>query len=131
LADIARRFSVRAILVVRMDGGRPVANVFLADTGAFDVVTYAPDEGPTLSWAGTTRALDRTFGTAAPVVRAPPLATRAGPVIDNGPPPKRHFYESPWFWGAIAAAAFGGGAAYLATRDNGPSTIHLELQVSH
>jgi hypothetical protein len=133
LGDIARRFSLRAILVVRLEtGGRPVATVFLAETGAFDVVTYGPDEGkPPLSWAGAMRALDRSLGSTTHVVRAPPLATQTGPVIEGARLPKRHFYESPWFWGALAAAAFGGGAVYLATRDNGPATIHLELQVPH
>jgi hypothetical protein len=133
LSDIARRFALRAVLVVKLEtvGGRPVAMVFLADTGSFDVVTYGPDEGSTPSWTGATRALEHSFGAAAPVVRTPPLATQTGPVIERGPPPKRHFYESPWFWGALAAAAFGGGAAYVATRDNGPATIHLELQVPH
>ena len=43
--------------------------------------------------------------------------------------PSKPFYASPWFWGAIGAAALGGTAFYFATRDNTPSQIHLQLQV--
>lgn len=60
---------------------------------------------------------------------APALATHEGPRLDNDPPRGKRFYDSGWFWGALAAAAFAGGAVYLATRDNSPRAIHLELQV--
>jgi hypothetical protein len=59
------------------------------------------------------------------------LATHEEPHIQKAPPKPLAFYESGWFWGAIAAAAFAGGAVYLASRDNAPTTIHLELQVPH
>jgi hypothetical protein len=49
----------------------------------------------------------------------------------EAPSPARPFYESVWFWGAVGAAALLGGAAYIATRDSSPSTIHLEVQVPH
>ena len=41
----------------------------------------------------------------------------------------RPFYVSPWFWGAVGAAVFGGVAVYFATRDNTTGAIHLEMQV--
>jgi hypothetical protein len=52
-------------------------------------------------------------------------------VVQNAPPKGHAFYESGWFWGALAAAAFAGGAVYFASRDNQPTTIHLEMQVPH
>jgi hypothetical protein len=62
---------------------------------------------------------------------APVLATHEEPIL-TGPPPKgKAFYESGWFWGALGAAAFAGGAIFFATRDNGESTIHLQMQVPH
>jgi hypothetical protein len=131
LLEIARRFAVRGLVVVRVDGGHPTAQVFLAESGVFDAATYQPDESAPLSWTASTLLLVRTFGPTPALVQAPQLATHEEPSIQNSPPPRRHFYESGWFWGAIAAAAFGGGAIYLATRDNGSQTIHLELQTPH
>ena len=142
LGDIARRFSVRAIVVVRAEGTGPSARVFLADTTSFDAATYTPDEGSPLSWGAATRSLVRAFGSAgsataeaagAPssLTRAPGLATHEEPKVEIAPAPRRAFYESGWFWGAIGAAALGAGAVYLATRDTGPSVIHLQLEVPH
>ncbi|HTB72515.1 MAG TPA: hypothetical protein VK762_04695 [Polyangiaceae bacterium] len=140
LDGIARRFGVRALVVVGSDAGHATARLYLAETGAFDAAAYAPDEppaGPTPSWSGTTRSLDRLFGTPPgppPPPRgslaAPTLATREAPKNET-PAPGKPFYESGWFWGALGAAAVLGGAAYLATRDSSPSTIHLEVQVPH
>jgi hypothetical protein len=136
LADIASRFSVRAVVVVRADAGRPSARVFLPDTRTFDAVTYAPDDGPSLSWSAAIRHLVRTFGTIHAAVLTtlatpatlPTLATHDGPAA---PPRQREFYESGWFWGALGAAAFAGGTVFLATRDSSASTIHLHIEVPH
>jgi hypothetical protein len=65
------------------------------------------------------------------VLQAPTLATHDAPTLDNPPPPRRSFYESGWFWGAVGAAAVIGGAIYLATQDSGAQTIHLQVQVPH
>ncbi len=76
LDGIARRFGVRALVVVGSDAGHATARVYLAETGAFDAAAYAPDEppaGPAPSWSATTRSLDRAL-------RAPPGAA---------PPPQR------------------------------------------
>jgi hypothetical protein len=149
LGDIALRFSVRAIGVVRVDAERPSARVFLPEARTFDAATYTPDEGPSLSWSATTRSLVRAFGdrsvavssrfaphqgdVSSPdaaispgAVHAPALATHDAPAT---PPPHRGFYESGWFWGALGAAAFAGGTLFLATRDSGASTIHLHMEV--
>jgi hypothetical protein len=145
LGEIAHRFAVRALVVVHLDAGRPAARVFLPDSGAFDAATYAPDATPANAWTATTQSLARTFGPPAapapaaappaaatpPPSSAPPLALHAEPVVDNTPPKGKAFYESGWFWGALGAAAFAGAAVFLATRDNGPTTIHLEAQVPH
>jgi hypothetical protein len=143
LAEIARRTSARAVVVVRPDAGQAGARVFLPDTGVFDAATYAPDAATTpLTWNAAAQSLARAYGgasAAAPVgvpagpspTQAPALATHAEPALATTPPPRRAFYESGWFWGALGAAAFAGGAAYFATRDNGASTIHLQMQVPH
>jgi hypothetical protein len=136
LGDIARRLSVEAVVVVRVDTARPSARVFLANSGSFDAATYAPDEGSAVAWSAATRSLVRTFGSgsagasdASPPLGAPALATHETPKIETGSPRRRQFYESGWFWTAVGAAAFAGGAVFLATRDTAPSTIHLQLQV--
>jgi hypothetical protein len=149
LGDVARRFSVRAVVVVRVDAGHPAARVFMADASVFDAATYAPDATASVSWSGAVQSLTRTFASEATpretmgapgVVHAPSLTTH-GPTssvdrssrqgTDSSPPRRREFYESGWFWGALAAAAFVGGAVFLATRDSGASVIHLHLEVPH
>jgi hypothetical protein len=150
LGEVARRFSVRAVLVVRVDEGHPTARVFLADTGAFDAGTFAPDGSAHLSWSAAVHSIARIYASdptprqtvSAPVVvRAPPLATqeRPGTAFSPGRGPqqgtdpgslrRREFYESGWFWGALGGAAFAGGAVFLATRDSSPSAIHLHVEV--
>jgi len=114
-----------------------VQRPFLADTAAFDAARYAPDpplgasdggvEAP--RWSGIVASLERTLGDASPPVRAPALATSDVAPLQSKQDESKPFYASPWFWGAIGAAAFGGTAVYFATRDNSPSTIHLQLQV--
>jgi hypothetical protein len=140
LVAIARRLNVRALVVVRVDGGQPTARVFLPESGAFDAAAYGPDGGPAIAWSATASSLARTFGNgagpgapAAPPApaSAPPLATHEEPVLAAPPPHRKAFYESGWFWGAVGAAAFAGGAIFFATRDNGESTIHLQATVPH
>lgn len=126
LGDLARRFSVRGVVVVRLDTGGASARVFLPEAGVLDAATFAPDGASSpVTWSAATSSLVRTFG--APKLHAPPLASH--PV--ETPEPPRAFYRSGWFWGALGAAAIAGGAVFLATRDNGPSTIHLQMEVPH
>jgi hypothetical protein len=139
LVAIARRLNVRALVVVRVEGGQPTARVFLPESGAFDAAAYAPDGGPAIAWSATASSLARTFAGGAPAApaappgptSAPPLATHEEPVLAAPPPHRKAFYESGWFWGAVGAAAFASGAIFFATRDNGESTIHLQATVPH
>lgn len=140
LASIAQRLQVRAIVVVEAAGGKSSARVFVAETGELDAARYEPDASGT--WTGATQSLTRSYAapaaaaaptpSPAPVgtrIPGPSAALREGPRIENAPPGAKKFYESPWFWGAIGAAAFAGGAVYFATRDNSAGMIHLQLQV--
>ena len=138
LGGIARRFSARGLVVVAVTSGHSTARVFLAETGAFDAATYAPDDSPALAWSATTRSLARTFGP--PPSPSPALGPSAAPALatHDGPNKAREersssrpFYESTWFWGAIGAAALTGGVVYFATRDSSPKAIHLEVEVPH
>ena len=43
--------------------------------------------------------------------------------------PSKPFYTSPWFWGAVAVAAFAGAAFYFVSRGSSDPTISLEVQV--
>jgi hypothetical protein len=154
LPAIAEQLHVRGVVVVeRPANANPVARVYIADTRAFDAARYAPDDGATLTWSGATESLARAFGTPPPATifpsspastsaplsnasngssaleRQSSVALREGPKVENGPPAGKKFYESGWFWGALGAAAFIGGAVFFATRDNTPGTIHLQMQV--
>jgi hypothetical protein len=137
LDAIANAFHLKGIVVVDMlpapnlpasnDPSSPTApqaraRVFLVGPHLFDAAQYAP--GPGGDWATTVQSLQRTFLPAAAPLAAGPL----GPIPET--PTKKPFYTSPWFWGAAAAAVFAGAGIYVATRDNGPRTIHLQLQVT-
>jgi hypothetical protein len=149
LGTIARLFAVRAVVVVdgAVQGAKPTARVFLADAEVFDAAVYFPDEGSPVAWSAARRSLVRAFGADPPAkpgpppcagagcspdgVHAPSLATHDGPKRDAATPSGHAFYESGWFWGALGAAAFAGGAVFLATRDTGTNTIHVQLRVPH
>jgi hypothetical protein len=133
LGSLATTLHVKGIVVVMASpGSLPYARAFVAENGTFDAARYTPDavDGGSVDWADVPASLDRTYGERPP---APPLAVSSPPpqipqTGDKGTP-SRPFYVSPWFWAAVGAAAFGGVALYFATRDNGPDTIHLQLQV--
>jgi hypothetical protein len=55
-----------------------------------------------------------------------PIAPAEGEKTKGGGKP---FYTSPWFWGAIGAAAFAGAAFFFATRDSSDPNIALQVQV--
>jgi len=144
LGEIARRASVRALLTVRISDGHPLARVFLPETGTFDAAAYAPDDSPQVgssatqvAWSATVKSLVRVYAAppVAPSVQlpqpAPALATHEAPPAASSGTHSRPFYDSPWFWIALGAAAVGGGIAYLVTNppDASPSRIHLELKV--
>jgi hypothetical protein len=142
-------------VVVQVDSAKgPVARVFVAGTGAFDTVLYEPDPGApatwgavasVTTWASTANALHRGFAEVA-ALSAPPApsvgggdASRVKPsaALASTPPVEgekskggsRPFYTSPWFWGAIGAAAFAGAAFFFATRDSSDPNIALQVQV--
>jgi hypothetical protein len=139
LTSLANSFHVRGIVWVEMDaqgspGTRPTARVFVAESGTFDAARYVPDSSATVdstpAWSGAVASLARAFREpGAPPAAAPPLATSGMPPARRAPDEGSSvFYKSPWFWGAIGAAAFSAGVIYFATRDNSSSTIHLEMQ---
>lgn len=139
LATIADHVHVRDVLVVFVASpdAAPSARLFTTGSG-FDAATYQPDDGSgsVRTWSGTVRSLSRFLTgttpstnsapavTATPTVVTPPATPRSEPK-----PGAKPFYLSPWFWGAIGAAAFGGLAVFLVTRDTSDGQIHLQMQV--
>ncbi len=108
---------------------QPFARVFMVETGSMDAARYyADDDGA--SWAGAVRSLERSYGVALPPQPPGPL-TPAPPKLKPEDASASHpFYSSPWFWGALGAAAVGATAVYFATQNNGSNgTIHLSAQV--
>jgi hypothetical protein len=131
LASIAAKLHVRALVVVSATPEGPRARVFVAELGAFDAASYQPDEGTPLAWSGAARSLARAY---APPPAKPATVPAPAASVKKVPPQRptetsKKFYESGWFWGAIGAAAFAGGAVFFATRDNEPGSIHLQMQV--
>jgi hypothetical protein len=158
LSSLASQLGTRGVVVVEtLPGGAVSARVFVADTHAFDAARYAPDDPHAMTWNGATLSLSRAFGShatpstvAPPVVVAPtavaptaevmpaiPPTMVPGPpgILSDSPPVAAHvsksFYQSGWFWGAVGAAVFAGGALFFATRDSSGQTIHLDVQVPH
>jgi hypothetical protein len=157
LSGIAASLHVRGIVVVEehqvspsQPRATPAARVFVAGTGAFDAVLYEPDPPPTATWGSTppstswlsaTNALRRSFGEAGVVIPGPSSAPSASGSLGSSAPlqtahpappegEKKHpFYTSPWFWGALGAAAFAGVAFYFVTRDSSDPMIQLQVQV--
>lgn len=145
LSSIAQSLHVRGLVVVGQErveapvvtmgtdtpepppASQPYARVFLVETGSMDAARYYRDDDA--SWTGTTRSLERTYGVALPTPTPGPLTTP--PKLKPDESSASHpFYSSPWFWGALGAAAVGATAVYFATQDNsGSSTIHLQAQV--
>jgi len=156
LAGLAASLHVKGLVIVEgHPGDRPAARVFVAGTGAFDAVVYESDPPPVVTWgsggsvvtwSGAASALHRTFADAVAVATTPlpgaspssldrarsagaALAPSPAPITDDKVPATRPFYASPWFWGAIGAAAFAGAAFYFATRDSSDPNIQLQVQV--
>jgi hypothetical protein len=127
LASIASQLGVSAVVVVSSDAGKAVARVYLADTSSFDAARYTEDPNASDPWGPAVASLERSLH-----VEVPKLVEEAPPTkVEPTEPSSRPFYKSPWFWGAIGAAVFAGGAIYFATRDNSDSSgpIHLTMKV--
>ena len=122
LAALAQRLSVRAIVVVFPE---PSARVYDAASRAFDAARYAPDHG---AWTGALQSLERPY---VPRKELPKIVSPAAVHATPSAPAKeksKAFYESPWFWAAIGAAALIGGGILIATNAQGGDTIHLQMR---
>jgi hypothetical protein len=148
LSGLVAALHVKGLVVVEVpDGAKPTARVFVMNAHAFDTVVYESDpsavvtwgsEAPVTHWTGALTALHRAFGDPVAVSSASRTAPPAAVALQNPSPPiegeksgtpGKPFYTSPWFWGAIAVAAFAGAAFYFVSRGSSDPTISLEVQV--
>jgi hypothetical protein len=138
LQSIAHSTNASGVVIVDASAQPFVARVYVAGKDAFEAVRYSPDAAPPgtrTAWSAAVQLLARTYGSAASEAptstpsSTPGAALWEGPSIERSPARSHNFYESPWFWGALGAAAFIGGAFFFATRDNNASTIHLQVEV--
>ncbi|WP_394825285.1 hypothetical protein [Pendulispora albinea] len=129
------------------------AGIFDAASYAPDPVRTAPDAKPAAGtktawvWSGAVGSLERSYGNTAPAseprgalsepaaaskpTQTAPTTGTTGNTGQSGDAKtaSKPFYASPWFWGAIAAAAVGGVGIFIATRDGSDDRIHLQMQV--
>lgn len=144
LAGMCQDFGLAGIVVVSRaiaaapsgsEGEAPgsvTARLFVAETGEFDAARYAPLAGQTgaAAWRPVIASLEQRF----PVAR-PAVASALSPTSNSAAPRKasekesRPFYASPWFWGALGAAALLGTGAYFASRSENSDAINLQLRV--
>ncbi|MEO8876469.1 MAG: hypothetical protein ABI461_12845, partial [Polyangiaceae bacterium] len=158
LTNIASDFHLRGIVVVSCEAPTeapastwytpqasaknpsctPVGRLFLA-ANAKSVAHFETDPVRTdlivdasqpITWNSAVLQLDAQYGDhVAPAPKsAPPGAVSAAPAKENEKK-SHYFYESPWFWGALGAAAFAGTAVFLATRDSSSDTTHIQMTV--
>jgi hypothetical protein len=124
LAALVEKLDVHAIIVVSVAEHQTSARVYDSDLRAFDAARYLPDAPRFDTWHDAIRALER------PYLRQP--TSLVAPEVDR---PKarresRPFYDSPWFWVAVGAAAvLVGGGVILATTLQTNDTIHLTAQL--
>lgn len=117
----------------------PVGRLFVAATANapahFAIDASRPDtaldSAQPVTWNTAVLQLDAQYGDH---VATTPKSAPAGAIGATAPAKesskKGHsFYESPWFWGALGAAAFAGAAVFLATRDSSSDTTHLQMTV--
>ena len=131
LGAIGDKLGVRAIVVV-FAGDPPSARVFDVATKTFDAARYEPDAGSHAKWTAALASIERPY-VAAPSPKiepapAPQAAVPNQPVKKNESKSKA-FYESPWFWVAIGAAALIAGGLLIATNVQSGDTIHLQMRL--
>ncbi|MBL8606739.1 MAG: hypothetical protein JNL38_05440 [Myxococcales bacterium] len=134
LAAISAKLEVEGVVVLFAEGDAVEARVYLSDARAFDAARYRRDVAA--GWGPLVASLERSRPGVAlappPPVRPDPRATAPTTLPKPRAPESeraRPFYVSPWFWGAIGAAAFAGGAVYFATRDSDSGQIRLQMRV--
>ena len=127
LATLAQRLSVVAIVVV--SPGTPAsARVYDAGRRAFDAARYVSDP----DWKGAVASIQRAYGPPAPlpaVVKAAPAAVAPTPSEPRKKSESKAFWESPWFWVAVSAAALIGGGVLIPTNVQTSDTIHLQMRL--
>ncbi|MGZ6084325.1 MAG: hypothetical protein ACXWUE_12710 [Polyangiales bacterium] len=112
LAEIARRASVRAVVLVfpAPDADAIEVRVYDAADDAVSSTRHRREKG---SWSPLATVLSAKYAA------KPVLPATSPPAPKKEEPKGGTFLSSPWFWGALGAAAAAGVAAYLITRDNG------------
>jgi hypothetical protein len=107
------------------------ARLFLADLGDFDAARYEPDREaePAAAWRAAVASLERRFPAPAPSAAVRPVAPLRPAANAKEGGESKPFYSSPWFWGALGAAALVGSAFYFASRDTSGDPIHLQMNV--
>ncbi|HEY1959848.1 MAG TPA: hypothetical protein VGH28_29775 [Polyangiaceae bacterium] len=132
LAAIGDKLGVRAIVVV-FGGDPPTARVYDVATRAFEAARYEPDAaGAHPTWTAALASIEKPYVAPPPAKiepgPAPALATVPQPTKKNESKSKA-FYESPWFWAAIGAAALITGGILIATTAQTGDTIHLQMRL--
>lgn len=120
LTTLAQRAGVSVVLVVFSPPGGPVsARPFDARTGRFETWSLLPDglAPPSSRWAAAPGELHRRYGL--PNGAQSTTSKVASNRVSHKPPPSeapKHWWSSPWLWGAVGAAALFAGAAVLLSR---------------
>ncbi|MCU0684203.1 MAG: hypothetical protein MUF34_18505 [Polyangiaceae bacterium] len=132
LATIAQRTNAALVLVVfAPPGGGVSARPFDPKAGRFEAWSLVPDSlgPPAPSWASAPGELRRRY---VPPAASTKLAAR--PPAKAPPAEKpRHWWSSPWLWGALGVAAVAAGVVVLTTSGSNddptssPSRVNIRV----
>jgi hypothetical protein len=139
-ASIGVELHAELVVVVTLDGGRPIARALKPTSTAFERVEMgasiergvapsgpnAPSVGDVVTWPGARLLLKGLL--TAPIVKVAATAPATAPVVPEAQ--ERPMWKSPWFWASLGGVAAVGVTVFALSKAGGDSgTVHLNGHV--
>ena len=141
-ASIGVELHAELVVVVTLDGSRPIARALKPTSAAFERVEMgasierpdpaapadasAPPAPVVVKWPGATLLLKGLL--TQPIVKVEPAKPAAAPVVPEAQ--ERPMWRSPWFWASLGGVAAVGVTVFALSKAGGDSgTVHLNGHV--